>query len=93
MTSDLEPAAETQTEGDEDLLTRNQASEYLQRFGIRMKPTTLARAWSVGNGPPCRHIRGKPLYPRGVLKGWAEEQDTGLRRGSWERPVPERRAP
>ena len=92
MTSDLDAAAETQAEGDEDLLTRNQASEYLQRFGIRMKPTTIARAWSVGNGPPCRHIRGKPLYPRGVLRGWAEAQDTGLRRAAWERPAPERRA-
>jgi hypothetical protein len=91
MTSDLDAAAETQAEGDEDLLTRNQASEYLQRFGIRMKPTTLARAWSVGNGPPCRHIRGKPLYPRGVLRGWAEAQDTGLRRGSSERASAERR--
>jgi hypothetical protein len=93
MTSDLDAAADTQAEGDEDLLTRNQASEYLQRFGIRMKPTTLARAWSVGNGPPCRHIRGKPLYPRGVLRGWAEAQDTGLRHGSWERASAERRAP
>ncbi len=91
MTSDLDVTAEAQAEGDEDLLTRNQASEYLQRFGIRMKPTTLARAWSVGNGPPCRHIRGKPLYPRGVLRDWAEAQDTGLRRGSWERASLERR--
>lgn len=85
--------ADTDVERDDDLLTRNQASEFLQRFGIRMKPTTLARAWSVGNGPPCRHIRGKPLYPRGVLRGWAEAQDSGLRRASWERPTGERRAP
>ncbi|MEQ7154500.1 hypothetical protein [Brevundimonas aurifodinae] len=85
--------AESAVERDDDLLTRNQASEFLQRFGIRMKPTTLARAWSVGNGPPCRHIRGKPLYPRGVLRGWAEAQDSGLRRASWERPAGARRAP
>ena len=92
MTADPKDA-DADVERDDDLLTRNQASEFLQRFGIRMKPTTLARAWSVGNGPPCRHIRGKPLYPRGVLRGWAEAQDSGLRRASWERPVDERRAP
>lgn len=92
MTGDPKEA-DTDVERDDDLLTRNQASEFLQRFGIRMKPTTLARAWSVGNGPPCRHIRGKPLYPRGVLRGWAEAQDSGLRRASWERPAVERRAP
>ena len=90
MTADPKDA---DVERDDDLLTRNQASEFLQRFGIRMKPTTLARAWSVGNGPPCRHIRGKPLYPRGVLRGWAEAQDSGLRRASWERPADDRRAP
>lgn len=76
-----------------EIWDRWKAGEFLQRFGIRMKPTTLARAWSVGNGPPCRNIRGKPFYPRGVLRGWAEAQDTGLRRGAWERPAPERRAP
>lgn len=92
MTADQDDAQGT-VERDDDLLTRNQASEFLQRFGIRMKPTTLARAWSVGNGPPCRHIRGKPLYPRAVLRDWAEAQDSGLRRASWERPVHERRAP
>ncbi|MEQ7154145.1 hypothetical protein [Brevundimonas aurifodinae] len=92
MTPDQHDAGSA-VERDDDLLTRNQASEFLQRFGIRMKPTTLARAWSVGNGPPCRHIRGKPLYPRGVLRDWAEAQDSGLRRASWERPADERRAP
>lgn len=65
---------------DDPLLTRAEASEYLKRFGIRMKPATLARLWSTGgNGPPCRHIRGKPFYPQDVLRAWAESQDTGLR--------------
>jgi len=74
-------------ERDDDLLTRAEASEYLKRFGIRMKPATLARAWSTGsNGPPCRHIRGKPYYPRHVLRAWAESQDTGLRRSPRDRP-------
>jgi hypothetical protein len=74
-------SAERVAEQDEDLLTRAQASEYLARFHIRMKPATLARLWSVGgDGPPCRHIRGKPWYPRGALRTWAQSQQTNLRR-------------
>jgi hypothetical protein len=74
-------SAERVAEQDEDLLTRAQASEYLARFHIRMKPATLARLWSVGgDGPPCQHIRGKPWYPRGELRTWAQSQQTNLRR-------------
>ncbi|MFC3077850.1 hypothetical protein ACFODL_07090 [Phenylobacterium terrae] len=72
-------------ESDDDLLTRAEASDYLRRFGIQLKPASLARLWSTGgDGPACRHIRGKPYYPRGVLRAWAEAQDTGLRRSSRE---------
>ncbi|WP_313454267.1 hypothetical protein [Brevundimonas sp.] len=61
--------------GDDDLLTRKEASAFLAQFGIRMKPQTLAKVWSTGgNGPPCRHIRNKPYYPRGVLADWARSQ-------------------
>ena len=74
------------TPPDDELLTRAEASEYLKKFGIRMKPATLARLWSTGgDGPPCRHIRGKPFYPRDVLRAWAESQDTGLRSSSRDR--------
>lgn len=67
-------------ESDDDLLTRTEASAYLLRFGIRMRPATLARIWSVGgDGPPCLHVRRKPYYPRGVLEAWARTQTTGLR--------------
>lgn len=70
-------------ERDDDLLTRAEASAYLLRFGIRMKPATLARAWSTGaDGPPCRHVRRRPLYPRAALRAWAESQTTGLRRSA-----------
>lgn len=66
--------------GDEDLLTRAEASAFLAQFGIRMKPQTLARLWSTGgDGPPCRHIRRKPYYPRGVLRDWARSQIGDLR--------------
>lgn len=69
------------SEREDDLLTRTEASEYLRRFHIQMKPATLARVWSVGaDGPPCHHIRGKPWYPRGELRRWAQTQRTGLRR-------------
>jgi hypothetical protein len=67
-------------EDDEDLLTRAEASAFLAVLGIRMKPATLARLWSAGgDGPPCRHIRHKPYYPRGVLRDWAAAQITDLR--------------
>lgn len=79
MTDDLLQTA-APAEHDDDLLTRAEASQYLLRFGVRMKPTTLARAWSTGgDGPPCVHVRRRPLYPRGVLRLWAERQSTGLR--------------
>ena len=68
-------------EQDADLLTRKEASAYLARFNIALKPATLARIWSVGgDGPPCQHIRRKPFYPRGDLRAWAEAQRTALRR-------------
>jgi hypothetical protein len=71
------------TPAEDDLLTRAEASAFLRDFGIRMKPATLARAWSVGsNGPPCLHVRGKPFYPKGVLRAWAESQTTRLRRSA-----------
>ena len=59
---------------------RAEASAFLAQFGIRLKPQTLARIWSTGgDGPPCRHIRGKPFYPRGVLRNWARSQVGDLR--------------
>ena len=68
-------------ERDDDLLTRAEASAYLARFNIALKPATLARIWSVGgDGPPCQHIRRKPFYPRGDLRAWAEAQRTAVRR-------------
>jgi hypothetical protein len=78
--SDLDAPPLAVEERDEDLLTRSEASGYLARFNVRMKPATLARIWSVGqDGPPCRHIRRKPFYPRGELRAWALRQPTGLR--------------
>lgn len=81
MSSDqTESAVTAEVQTDHDLLTRTEASAFLASCGVRMKPATLARLWSVGgDGPPCVHIRKKPYYPRGVLRAWAAEQSTGLR--------------
>lgn len=70
----------------ETLLTRAEASVFLNGRGIRMKPTTLARAYSTGSGgPPCRHIRNKPYYPLDLLETWAEAQITAPAASSSER--------
>lgn len=64
----------------EVLLTRKEAAAHLERFGIRLKPATLARLWSTGgDGPPCRHIRAKPFYPRDLLEAWAASQISDVR--------------
>lgn len=82
MTAD-QPTPDDHAEGDGDLLTRSEASAFLARFGIRMKPATLARVWSTGSGgPPCRHIRSKPHYPRGLLTQWALSQISEIRTGA-----------
>ena len=74
-------------ERDDDLLTRKAASAYLERFHVRLKPATLARIWSVGGeGPPCRHVRRRPLYPRGELRAWALRQTTSLRTSKGDAP-------
>ncbi len=64
-------------------LTRAEASAVLAEMGIRLKPATLARLWSTaGDGPPCRHIRSKPFYPRHLLEDWARSQITEIRTGA-----------
>lgn len=86
MIPDVRAPASGPDREDDDLLTRTQASEYLREFHVQLKPATLARLWSVGgDGPPCRHIRNKPWYPRGELRRWAEAQQTHLRRSRRER--------
>lgn len=73
----MDPAA------DEVRLTRSEASAFLMAMGIRIKPATLARLWSTNaGGPPCRHIRSKPYYPRDLLKAWADAQISEIRTGA-----------
>jgi len=67
----------------EVLLTRAEASAFLATLGVRLKPATLARLWSASsNGPPCRHVRSKPYYPRALLREWALAQITEVRTGA-----------
>lgn len=67
-------------EGEEHLLTRKEASIFLASMGVRLKPATLARLWSMGgDGPPCRHVRSRPFYPRGLLRTWALDQISEIR--------------
>jgi hypothetical protein len=78
--SELDGTALMGEERDEDLLTRAEASAYLARYNVRLKPATLARLWCVGgDGPPCRHVRRKPYYPRSELRAWALRQRSCLR--------------
>lgn len=82
------PAAE----GRDDLLTRKEASAFLAQLGIRLKPATLARLWSVGgDGPPCRHVRSRPYYPRGLLTAWAQSQISEVRSRAPKSAQPRRR--
>lgn len=65
------------------LLTRQEASTFLASLGVRLKPATLARLWSTGgDGPPCRHVRAKPFYPKGLLGDWARSQISEVRTGA-----------
>ena len=65
------------------LLTRQEASAYLASIGVRRKPATLAKLYSVGaDGPPCRHDGRRPLYPRRLVHAWGMRQLTQLRRSS-----------
>lgn len=81
MTGPSETAAAPSS--DKILLTRAEAAAHLERFGIRLKPATLARLWSTGGGgPPCRHVRAKPFYPRDLLEAWAASQISEIRTGA-----------
>lgn len=86
MTFEPHDAATASSAGPDRLLTRSEASAFLEAKGIRMKPTTLARAYSTGSGgPPCRHVRNKPFYPIDLLEAWAESQITAPASSSSER--------
>jgi len=71
-------------EDDDVLLNRKEASSYLLTLGIRRAPTTLAKNFCEGKGPPCMHLGRTPYYPKSVLRRWASSQLTDLRHSSSE---------
>jgi hypothetical protein len=54
-------------------LRRAQASEYLlQKYGIILKPSTMAKWWCLKSDGPPAYLAGRvPLYPRDGLDAWA----------------------
>lgn len=41
----------------------------------------LTRAEASAFRPPCRHVRSRPYYPRGLLRDWAKAQIIEVRTG------------
>jgi len=46
----------------------------------------LTRAEASAFRPPCRHVRSRPYYPRGLLRDWAKAQIIEMRTGSQRLP-------
>ena len=70
----------------DELLDREQACVYLATIGVRRRPATLAKLFSIrSDGPPCIHDGRKPFYPKRQLHEWGIRQLTQLRRSSSER--------
>ena len=61
-------------------LRRKEAARYLREVhGIPMQPSTLAKLFCIGGGPPA-HVMGRfPLYPRVELDAWANKRLGRLR--------------
>jgi len=59
-----------------ELLTRENAAEYLQTKGLRSSKTTLARAAMGGDGPQYALIGRTAYYKTEWLDMWLEKQLT-----------------
>ena len=61
-------------------LRRKDAAAYLrEEHGLPMQPSTLAKLFCIGGGPPA-HVAGRfPLYPRLELDAWALQRLGRLR--------------
>lgn len=68
-------------------LKRPAASEYLAaRWGIEIKPATLAKMVTCGGGPKYQKDGAIPLYPTVELDAWAERRLGPLRSSSSDKP-------
>lgn len=82
-------AGEPPDDIDDELLTREEASEYLATLGVRRRPATLAKLFCTrSDGPPVIHDGRKPYYPKRQLHEWGMRQLSQLRRSSSEPRAP-----
>jgi hypothetical protein len=51
-------------------LSRTAASEYLQKLGFRVAPSTLAKLAVLGGGPPFIKFMSRAFYETGDLDAW-----------------------
>lgn len=73
----------------DELLTREEASEYLATLGVRRRPATLAKLFCTrSDGPPVIHDGRKPYYPKRQLHEWGLRQLSQMRRSSSEPRAP-----
>lgn len=63
-------------------LTRREASQFLTDHGYPFAASTLAKIFSLGGGPPCRHFGRKPLYAPADLLAWAQGRTSAPRQNS-----------
>ena len=62
----------------EKLIHRSRVPEWLlDRFGIKIKATTLSTQATRGGGPAYRRVAGRCMYPEASLRAWAESQISG----------------
>jgi len=65
-------------------LDRKAAAQYLSERGLKIAPSTLAKLFCIGGGPPVRHFGRKPLYEPEALNAWAAARLSAPRRSSSE---------
>jgi hypothetical protein len=57
------------------LMDQRMASEFLSSVcGVRLAPKSLQKRRVVGGSPPFRKFGARVVYPRDLLKAWADEQ-------------------
>lgn len=65
---------------DDRFLTRNEASEYIERRGLPCKATALSRYASTGGGPALHYFNRTPRYRTEDLDQWIAARLSGPHR-------------
>jgi hypothetical protein len=76
---------------DKPLRNRGQAVEFINRRGVPMTPSHLAKLRVTGNGPAFRKFGRVVRYAEGDLLQWIEDRLTPLVRSTSELPGHRRR--